>query len=59
MRLGYPSNMRSIESPAATNEARLAYDANGVPFLNAGAKVGVYQALATCSGGKVINGDAY
>ncbi len=45
--------------PTTGQPLGLAYDANGVPFLNAGAKVGVYQALATSSGGEVINGDAY
>lgn len=30
-----------------------------VPCLLPGAKVGVWQALSTCSGGEVIGGDAY
>ena len=37
----------------------LTYDASGVPFVLPGAKVGVYQALATISGAEVISGGQY
>jgi prepilin-type N-terminal cleavage/methylation domain-containing protein/prepilin-type processing-associated H-X9-DG protein len=34
-------------------------NADGVPFVKAGARVGVYQALATRSGGEVVGADRY
>jgi prepilin-type N-terminal cleavage/methylation domain-containing protein/prepilin-type processing-associated H-X9-DG protein len=37
----------------------LSYDVNGVPFVLPGAKVGVYQQLATIGGGEVVSGDQY
>jgi len=45
--------------PGTGQPLGLVYDANGVPSVMQGAKVGVYQALATCSGGEVISGGAY
>jgi prepilin-type N-terminal cleavage/methylation domain-containing protein/prepilin-type processing-associated H-X9-DG protein len=45
--------------PTTGQPLSLAYDANNVPFLTPGAKVGIYQALATCSGAEVIDGGQY
>jgi hypothetical protein len=37
----------------------LDYDANGVPFVKRGARVGVHQALATRNGGEIVASGQY
>jgi prepilin-type N-terminal cleavage/methylation domain-containing protein/prepilin-type processing-associated H-X9-DG protein len=45
--------------PATGDPKSLDVDANGLYFVKPGAKVGVYQALATRNGGEVLSGDQY
>ena len=43
--------------PATGDPTSLDVDANGLYFVKKGAKVGVYQALATRNGGEVVGAD--
>ena len=43
--------------PTSGEPTGLDVDANGVPFVKRGAKVGVYQKLATRNGGEVVGAD--